>query len=225
VTDGTAPLFDVDLLRAQTTAVLGVRGVVATTVVIGSRQPVSDLDDGIVSRAGVPVRRRRGGGGAVLLAPQDCWIELWLPAGGSSFRDDVRATACLVGECWQSVLGSFGIHAEIHRSAVLRADEGSVACFAGLGPGELTVQGRKLLGLSQWRSREGALVSSVIPSRSPASLRPYLAQTAPRVPALDLATSLDEVLEGVTGAELARAFAVHAATVLGAQEASTELFT
>ena len=224
VTDGVPALFDVDLLRSRMTAALGVRRATATTVVLGSRQPVSDLDDRVLARETVAVRRRRGGGGAVLLGPGDCWVEVWLPAGAGTFRDDLRATACLVGECWQSLLASMGLSTEIHRSGVLRPDEGSVACFAGLGPGELTVQGRKLLGLSQWRSREGALVSSVIPARSPANLRPFLAQSAPRVPALGLATSLDAVLGAVTGAELARQFAIRAASVLGTQDSEPDLF-
>ena len=30
-------------------------------------------------------------------------------------------------------------------------------CFAGLGPGEVTVEGRKVVGLSQRRTREGVL--------------------------------------------------------------------
>ncbi|HVW31171.1 MAG TPA: hypothetical protein VHL53_01415, partial [Acidimicrobiia bacterium] len=30
-------------------------------------------------------------------------------------------------------------------------------CFAGLGPGEVTIAGRKVVGLAQRRTREGAL--------------------------------------------------------------------
>jgi hypothetical protein len=37
---------------------------------------------------------------------------------------------------------------------------GELVCFAGRGPGEVFVGDRKLVGLSQWRSREGALFSS-----------------------------------------------------------------
>ena len=37
---------------------------------------------------------------------------------------------------------------------------GDVVCFAGRGPGEVFVGRRKVVGLSQWRARQGALFSS-----------------------------------------------------------------
>ncbi len=33
-----------------------------------------------------------------------------------------------------------------------------MVCFAGVGPGEVVREGRKVVGLAQWRSREGVLV-------------------------------------------------------------------
>jgi lipoate---protein ligase len=35
-----------------------------------------------------------------------------------------------------------------------------LVCFAGLGPGEVHRGGRKVVGLAQWRGREGALFSA-----------------------------------------------------------------
>ena len=44
--------------------------------------------------------------------------------------------------------------------------EGDVAhrlvCFAGRGPGEVFVNGRKAVGLTQWRVREGIFISTVL---------------------------------------------------------------
>ena len=37
---------------------------------------------------------------------------------------------------------------------------GDLVCFAGRGPGEVFHGDRKVVGLSQWRAREGALFSS-----------------------------------------------------------------
>ena len=37
---------------------------------------------------------------------------------------------------------------------------GDLVCFAGRGPGEVFHGARKVVGLSQWRAREGALFSS-----------------------------------------------------------------
>ena len=39
-----------------------------------------------------------------------------------------------------------------------------VACFAGVGPGEVLVAGRKAVGVTQWRTREGALLSTLLPA-------------------------------------------------------------
>jgi hypothetical protein len=35
-------------------------------------------------------------------------------------------------------------------------------CFAGKGPGEVFVDGRKAVGVTQWRVREGVFLSTVI---------------------------------------------------------------
>jgi hypothetical protein len=45
-----------------------------------------------------------------------------------------------------------------------------VACFAGRGPGEIFVDGRKVVGVSQWRVREGAFVSTVLHADSSSPL-------------------------------------------------------
>src|SRR4029077_11495574 len=128
------------------------------------------------------LRRRRGGGGAVLLRPGDCWVELWLPAASHPAAGDLRSTAYEVGGWWQVVLEGVGVATALHHGAVRDADQGAVACFAGLGPGELTVRGDKLVGLSQWRSRHGALVSTVACLDAPHDLHRYLSPLARRVP-------------------------------------------
>lgn len=169
-------------------------------MVLGSTQHEADLDDRAITRDRVSVRRRRGGGGAVLLRPDDCWVELWLPATPETERGDVRSTAYRVGQWWRVALADLGVSAEPHHGGLRDADQAAVACFAGLGPGELTVAGRKLVGLSQWRGRQGALVSSVLAARLPEDLSIYLARGGELVPQLKLATCLSEVLPG-TGAE------------------------
>ena len=49
---------------------------------------------------------------------------------------------------------------DVHRGRSVPGDLGDLVCFAGRGPGEVFAGGRKVVGLSQWRSREGALFSS-----------------------------------------------------------------
>jgi len=224
VSEAPAALFDVGRLRALEAPTIGVLRVDEPLVVLGSTQHVEDLDHRRLEDDGIAVRRRRGGGGAVLLRPEDCWIELWLPASTDGERHDVRATAYRVGEWWGVALGGLGLDGSVHRGAVLRAAQGAVACFAGLGPGELTVGGRKLVGLSQWRSREGALVSSVLAARPPADLARYLAGTAATAPELRLATSLEETLRGVTVDAVAEAFVTVVRGRLGSLAVSSSTF-
>ena len=143
----------------------------------------------------------------MLLRPEDCWVELWLPATSPLERGDVRVDGLPGGRVvgrWRSPASAST--AEAHRGALRDADQGAVACFAGLGPGELTVRGRKLVGLSQWRSREGALVSSVLAARPPVELAAYLAAGDTAVPKLELATSLTEALPGVAAEHVSDAF-------------------
>ena len=46
------------------------------------------------------------------------------------------------------------------RAAPLPGELGDLVCFAGRGPGEVFLGARKVVGLTQWRAREGALFSS-----------------------------------------------------------------
>lgn len=181
-------LLDVESLRHRRRPAILVPPHPSPLVVLGSRQPVDDVDAGAVSEAGAVLRRRRGGGGAVLLHPEDAWVEVWLP-WASTTESDVRASARHVGAAWRGALAEHGIDAVLHDDGMLRRDEGAVACFAGLGPGELTTSGAKILGLSQWRVREGTLVSTVLAVQPPDDLTAMLSEPG-RVPALREATSL-----------------------------------
>ncbi|MEO7428911.1 MAG: hypothetical protein ABIY48_05965, partial [Acidimicrobiales bacterium] len=50
-----------------------------------------------------------------------------------------------------------GVFATVHDGPLVRARWSDLVCFAGLGPGELTdAAGRKVLGISQRRTRAGA---------------------------------------------------------------------
>jgi len=48
----------------------------------------------------------------------------------------------------------------VHTGRSVPGPLGDLVCFAGRGPGEVFYGDRKIVGLSQWRSREGALFSS-----------------------------------------------------------------
>ena len=99
--------------------------------------------------------------------------------------------------------GRLGLRVEMHEGDVLDAAQGAIACFAGLGPGELTIDGRKLVGVSQWRSREGVLVSTVVSAHPPADLAPYLSSGIAAVPALAEARCLRDVADGLRASDVA----------------------
>jgi lipoate-protein ligase A len=64
---------------------------------------------------------------------------------------------------------------EVHTGRSVPGDLGELVCFAGRGPGEVLHSGRKVVGLSQWRSREGALFSTCAYERwDPAGLMALL---------------------------------------------------
>lgn len=128
-------------------------------LVLGSTQPASHVDVAAIERSGMALARRRSGGGAVLLRPDDhVWVDLVIPADDPLADDDVERAAWWVGDAWVAALGrrSDDPVTEVHRRGVSDRAAGRVACFAALGPGEVEVDGRKVLGISQRRTRSGA---------------------------------------------------------------------
>lgn len=127
-------------------------------LVLGSRQTESVLDAVRARASGYEVSRRRSGGGVVLVQPNvSCWIDVLLPKGHRLWVDDISVAFHWVGELWAQTLADLGVtEIEVHRGGIVNAEQGRSVCFAGLGPGEVLVGGRKVVGLSQRRTRDGA---------------------------------------------------------------------
>jgi len=129
----------------------------APALVLGSAQHDDRVDRAACAAAGIEVVRRRSGGGAVLVVPGEVlWVDLIVPAGDALWQDDVGRAFHWVGEVWAAALEELGVAAEVHRGALVRSPWSAAVCFAGLGPGEVTVAGRKVVGISQRRTRAGA---------------------------------------------------------------------
>lgn len=128
-------------------------------VVLGSGQPAQHIDELRAAARGFDVVRRRSGGGAVLVTAADVvWVDVVLPAADSLWLADVGQAAWWLGEVWASALGTVGVsETAVHRGRFERRVWSERMCFAGLGPGEVTVQGRKAVGICQRRTRSGAL--------------------------------------------------------------------
>jgi lipoate-protein ligase A len=155
-------LFDVEQFRTRTRRVAVARDVAVPTVVLGSTQPREFVDAAELLARGVELSRRRGGGGAVFLGPDEqLWLDAWIPCDDPLWAADVSAAADWVGAWWTGALTALGQRGlEAHRGRSVAGPFGDLVCFAGRGPGEVFQGARKVVGLSQWRAREGALFSS-----------------------------------------------------------------
>jgi lipoate-protein ligase A len=124
-------------------------------VVLGSTQPRS------LVRADAPVDvvRRRSGGGAVLVEPGGLvWVDVLVPAGDRRWQPDVGRAFAWLGHAWAGALADAGVPgAEVHEGPLRETPWSRAVCFAGLGPGEVTVDGAKVVGVCQRRARAGAL--------------------------------------------------------------------
>jgi len=161
VADLHRPWPDPKDVRHRCLAVCRVVG--AGTLVLGSTQGRAAGDERV--RTGPRTVRRRGGGGAVYLAPgQQVWIDLWIPRDDPLWDDDVVASAGWVGDAWAAALRDLGVASpEVHRGRSRGDETADWVCFAGLGPGEVVVgqPQRKVMGLSQHRSRSGARMQTL----------------------------------------------------------------
>jgi lipoate---protein ligase len=143
------------------------------------------------------VVRRRSGGGAVLVASDDpLWVDVDLPSGDSRWEDDVARSFLWLGQAWASVLADHGLEAEVHPGPFEPGRWGRLVCFAGRGPGEVFVAGKKVVGLAQRRTRAGARFQCAVPRRwDPAPLVDAL------VPAADREQARGELAGVATGVD------------------------
>lgn len=133
--------------------------VTAPALVLGSTQPDSVVDAEACRAAGVDVVRRRSGGGAVLLRPGEVtWIDVVVPRGAPGWADDVHAPMVWLGAhlaaAIRELLADRTI--DVHEGPMVSTDWSRLVCFDGFGAGEVLVDGRKLVGISQRRTRQAA---------------------------------------------------------------------
>jgi lipoate-protein ligase A len=136
-----------------------VHEITAPALVLGSTQRGPGVADEVAcAEAGIEVVRRRSGGGAVLLLPGEVvWVDVILPAGHDGWADDVHRPMVWLGERLAEAFSAAGLSgAEVHRGAMRSTSHSRLICFDGLGPGELTIGGIKLVGISQRRTRAAA---------------------------------------------------------------------
>lgn len=192
---GSAGEFHHRRLPAPLRPTVWLHRVTRPAVVLGSRQSAEDmLDLRSIEAAGHEVCERRSGGGLVFVEPaRSCWVDVLIPPSHERWSDDVGHAFEWVGETWMSALRSIGVIEEVtvHRGPLLHPAWGRQVCFAGLGPGEVSVAGRKAVGLSQRRTREGARFQCLaVAGWDPAVVRRLLRPGA-------LLADLDECLDAL----------------------------
>lgn len=130
---------------------------------LGSAQRDTAADDRVARALSIAVVKRRSGGGAVLLVPDEfVWLDLVIPADDELWVDDIGQSMVWVGELWQRALAQLRIAGDVHRSTSRAAVSwAKQVCFAGMGSGEVSQGDRKLVGVSQRRTRAAARFQSL----------------------------------------------------------------
>jgi len=152
-----------------------------TAVVLGSAQSDDDIDHDRCSVLDVEVARRRSGGGAVLLVPgHHLWVDVLVPRGHSLWDDDVSRSSYWLGRAWCDTVNSLAtdgllriesVPLTLHEGRLVESQWSRKVCFAGIGPGEVVdSRGRKLVGISQRRTREWARLQCIVSTTWDASV-------------------------------------------------------
>jgi lipoate-protein ligase A len=97
-------------------------------------------------------------------------LDLVLPPGHLLWLGDVTESYRFIGAAWARTLRRFGIPArlvDVPTARVAPPDDAvscwtRLVCFGSLSPYEITVDGRKLVGLAQVRRRHGVLLQGAL---------------------------------------------------------------
>lgn len=137
-----------------------------SALVLGSTQRPASVDAEALARSGLDLVRRRSGGGAVLVTPDDpLWVDVDLARADPRWDDDVTASFAWLGAAWAGALGELGLDVTVHAGPYEPGRWGGLVCFAGRGPGEVFLGGRKVVGIAQRRTRAGARFQSALARR------------------------------------------------------------
>jgi len=134
--------------------------VTGSALVLGSGQSSYAIDPDACVERGVEIVRRRSGGGAVLLIPGEVtWIDIIIPAGSTGWADDVHAPMVWLGRILADLLQDLlagsdqAYEVTVHDGKMVATKWSSLVCFDGIGSGEVFLDARKLIGISQRRTR------------------------------------------------------------------------
>ena len=122
---------------------------------VGYFQKVSDINIGYCDSKGYPVVRRQTGGRAVL---HDSELTYSISSSGSSlFNGSLLENYTIISNAVISGLKLNGIDAKISFKKKRNTGHKNPACFNAVSYGEITVEGRKIVGSAQKRYKNGFL--------------------------------------------------------------------
>jgi len=185
-------------------------------LVLGASQKAPAVDLAACRDAGVAVYQRSAGGATVLVDGDMLGLDVALPAGDPLLTRDLTASYRPFGSAWRAALRAFGVAADVvdveqarasGRDTSAAAQLARLACFGGLSPYEVTVDGRKIVGLAQVRRRHGGLFQTSLQLRWDAPLISRLLTVSPDERAA-LITALRARVVGLDGV-MARPPACH----------------
>ena len=122
-----------------------------------------------------------------------CWIDVIIPTKSKLWDNDVSTSFDWLGTVWADTLKTLiapNSHPgqapdptfrlpRTHRGPYQPGPTNGLVCFGSLGPGEVTVSGRKLVGISQRRTKQGCRFQClVVPHWNPTPYRKYLTDKA-----------------------------------------------
>lgn len=134
------------------------------TVVLGSTQQPLVLSKS-TNIADIDIVSRRSGGGAVWICPNHyIWIDVFLPSSDVLITRDISSSFFWLGTILVEVLEKIGLQkVQMYRGGFVKTPWSSVICFSSKSPGEIFVNNKKVIGISQRRTREGVLFQVGIP--------------------------------------------------------------
>jgi lipoate---protein ligase len=166
-------------------------------------------------REGVAILRRKAGGGAVFLDDGNVLCGA-IAVHTQTVSTDVTESYRWLGEALVSALNSLGVRAHRVEVEEARADVAALraasspllyTCYGALSPHELTLDGRKLVGLAQIRRRETTLYVLGILLRTQSRLADFLINGTDIRDELDKRTVGLEALTSRSASEVAAAIA------------------
>ena len=128
-----------------------------TCLVLGkSEREKSYLNFEYIRENNLNLTTRQSGGGAVLVDPQDIlWVDVFVPKNSQLWESDIAKASIGIGNAWNQALKEVKVSSSVYTGEFLRSTLSDLVCFAGKGPGEIFREGKKILGISQRRSKLG----------------------------------------------------------------------